>query len=89
MTHTSGLPQHELTAQLLRITDELSDRFHGVFDRERIAEVVDETYDLLAENATVTTYLPVLTSRSARRRLTDRATRTPSRGPRLTRRPSS
>jgi len=32
---------------------------------------VDETYDLLAENATVTTYLPTLTARFAKQRLTD------------------
>ena len=54
MSRTSGLPQHELSAQLLRITDELSDKFHGVFGRETVAKVVDETYDLLAANATVT-----------------------------------
>ena len=71
MSRTSGLPQHELTAQLLRITDELSDRFHGVFSRETVEEVVDETYDLLAQNATIATYLPVLTGRFARQRLTD------------------
>jgi arsenate reductase (thioredoxin) len=71
MSRTSGLPQHELTAQLLRITDELSDRFHGVFSRETVAKVVDETYDLLAENATITTYLPVLTARFTRQRLSD------------------
>ncbi|SDK85118.1 Protein-tyrosine-phosphatase [Lentzea albidocapillata subsp. violacea] len=71
MSRTSGLPQHELTAQLLRITDELSDKFHGVFSRETVAKVVDETYNLLAENATVTTYLPVLTARFTRQRLTD------------------
>ncbi|ANZ39643.1 phosphatase [Lentzea guizhouensis] len=73
MSRTSGLPQHELTAQLLRITDELADRFHSVFSRETVAKVVDETYDLLAQNATVTTYLPVLTGRFARQRLTDQS----------------
>ncbi|PWK87225.1 protein-tyrosine-phosphatase [Lentzea atacamensis] len=71
MSRTRGLPQHELTAQLLRITDELADRFHGVYGRETVAKVIDETYDLLAANATVTTYLPVLTARFARQRLTD------------------
>ncbi|USX54423.1 low molecular weight phosphatase family protein [Lentzea sp. HUAS12] len=71
MSRTSGLPRHELSAQLLRITDELCDRFHGVFSRETVEHVVDETYDLLAANATVTTYLPVLTARFARQRLTD------------------
>jgi protein-tyrosine-phosphatase len=71
MSRTRGLPQHELTAQLLRITDELSDRFHGVFSRETVAKVVDETYDLLAENAKVTTYLPIVTARFAKQRLTD------------------
>jgi hypothetical protein len=73
MSRTSGLPQHELIAQLLRITDELADRFHGVFGRETVAKVVDETYDLLAEKATVTSYLPVLTSRFARQRLADQS----------------
>ncbi|WP_439659489.1 three-helix bundle dimerization domain-containing protein [Lentzea sp. HUAS TT2] len=71
MSRTCGLPQHELTAQLLRITDELSDKVHGVFSRETVAKVVVETYDLLADSATITTYLPVLTARFARQRLTD------------------
>ncbi|WP_285639633.1 hypothetical protein [Lentzea sp. NBRC 102530] len=53
MSRTSGFPQHELSAQLLRI-DELSDGFHGAFGRETVAKVVDATYDLLADNATVT-----------------------------------
>ncbi|MDX8149919.1 MULTISPECIES: arsenate reductase ArsC [Lentzea] len=71
MTRAGGLPQHELTAQLLRITDELADKFHGVFGRETVERFVDETYALLNENATVKTHLATLTARFAKQRLHD------------------
>ncbi|GAA3645253.1 arsenate reductase ArsC [Lentzea roselyniae] len=71
MTRAGGLPQHELTAQLLRITDELADKFHGVFGRETIERFVDETYRLLDANATIKTHLATLTARFAKQRLTD------------------
>ncbi|MEV6712611.1 arsenate reductase ArsC [Lentzea sp. NPDC051208] len=71
MTRLEGLPQHELTAQLLRITDELADKFHGVFSRETVEQFVEETYQLLNANATVKTHLATLTARFAKQRLTD------------------
>ncbi|GGM89738.1 low molecular weight phosphatase family protein [Lentzea pudingi] len=71
MTRLEGLPQHELTAQLLRITDELADKFHGVFSRETVEQFVEETYQLLNANSTVKTHLATLTARFAKQRLTD------------------
>jgi arsenate reductase len=71
MTRAGGLPQHELSAQLLRITDELADKFHGVFSRETVERFVDETYDLLDANATIKTHLATLTARFTKQRLTD------------------
>ncbi|WP_439659387.1 arsenate reductase ArsC [Lentzea sp. HUAS TT2] len=71
MTRAGGLPQHELTAQLLRITDELADKFHGVFSRETVEQFVEETYQLLNETATIKTHLATLTARFAKQRLTD------------------
>lgn len=72
MTHaTDGLPARAVGLQLDRIADELADRFHGVFGRETVELFVRETYDLLAEHATVTVHLPALTARFARERLLD------------------
>ncbi|WP_410575544.1 arsenate reductase ArsC [Amycolatopsis sp. cmx-4-61] len=69
MTHaTDGLPARAVGLQLDRIADELADRFHGVFGRETVELFVRETYDLLAEHATVTVHLP---ARFARERLLD------------------
>ena len=49
--------------------DALSDRFDGIFSRETVAACVQESLDLLAENATITGFLPVLAGRFARERL--------------------
>lgn len=49
--------------------DQLAYRFDGTFSRETVAACVQECYDLLAENAKVTGFLPVLTGRFARERL--------------------
>ncbi|HVK24059.1 MAG TPA: arsenate reductase ArsC [Actinokineospora sp.] len=72
MAHAADdTPARELSAQLARIVDELCDTFHGVFGRETVQRFVDETYTLLDEHATVRTFLPTLTARFAKQRLTD------------------
>ncbi|MBE8525078.1 arsenate reductase ArsC [Amycolatopsis sp. H6(2020)] len=53
------------------MANEFADRFHGVFGRETVELFVRETYDLLAETATITVHLPALTARFARERLVD------------------
>ncbi|MFE5565870.1 low molecular weight phosphatase family protein [Amycolatopsis japonica] len=74
MTHaTEGLPGREVLDQLDRITDELTDRFHGTFGRETVEHFVEETFRLLDRSATVKIYLPTLTAHFARERLVDLA----------------
>ena len=51
------------------ITDRLTHRSAGVFSRETVERCVNESYDLLAVNATVTTHLSALTERFAADRL--------------------
>lgn len=50
--------------------DALAYRFDGIFSRETVAACVQESYDLLAEHATITGFLPVLAGKFARERLT-------------------
>ncbi|WP_394769640.1 metalloregulator ArsR/SmtB family transcription factor [Lacisediminihabitans sp.] len=54
---------------LERIAADLSRRFSGVFGPETVERYVRESYDLLAEGARITRYLPSLTSRFAADRL--------------------
>ncbi|CAM3759189.1 arsenate reductase ArsC [Kibdelosporangium persicum] len=68
---TEGLPQHHIGDQLHRITDELAEKFQGVFARGTVGRFVYETYDLLEARATVTLHLASLTARFAKQRLTD------------------
>ncbi|MHA7282719.1 arsenate-mycothiol transferase ArsC [Arthrobacter sp. TMS2-4] len=56
--------------QLLhRISDELADSFDGVFGREMVERYVFESYTALARTAKIRTYLPIITRRFARDRL--------------------
>ncbi|EWM19045.1 three-helix bundle dimerization domain-containing protein [Kutzneria sp. 744] len=66
-----GLPAREVLHQLDRVAAELADKFHGVFGPETVKRYVQETYDLLAADATIAVHLPVLAARFARERLTD------------------
>jgi arsenate reductase (thioredoxin) len=68
---TEGLPQHHIGDQLHRITDELAEKFQGVFARGTVRQFVYETYELLEARATVTLHLASLTARFAKQRLTD------------------
>jgi len=54
---------------LERITRDLSKRFQGMFSRSTVQRYVRESYDLLAERASITRYLPSLTARFASDRL--------------------
>lgn len=54
---------------LARISDDLGIRFAGIFSRETVADYVQGSYRLLADNAKVTRYLPSLTGRFAADRL--------------------
>ena len=59
-----------VSGQLLqRMISDLADRFAGSFSRETIERYVLESYDLLAERARITRYLPSLTARFAADRL--------------------
>jgi len=54
---------------LERITKDLSQRYHGTFSRSTVQRYVRESYNLLAERASITRYLPSLTARFASDRL--------------------
>ncbi|HEX5771953.1 MAG TPA: arsenate reductase ArsC [Nocardioidaceae bacterium] len=54
---------------LSRVTDELARSFAEHFSPETVAEVVDESYRLLADKATIRTHLVPLSARFARDRL--------------------
>lgn len=54
---------------LERIGDDLATRFTGVFSGETVDRYVRESYELLAERARITRYLPSLTARFAADRL--------------------
>jgi hypothetical protein len=56
-------------AEQSRIVDTLMTAFAGTVSRERISLVVADSYNQLAETASVFSYLPVLTERVARDRL--------------------
>ncbi len=59
---------------LERIADDLATRFTGVFSGETVDRYVRESYELLAERARITRYLPSLTARFAADRLAALAT---------------
>lgn len=65
----SGTPD-VATSPVAATIDALAYRFDGIFSRETIVACVQESYDLLAEHATITRFLPVLAGRFARERLT-------------------
>lgn len=62
--------QDQARSPLTSTTDELAHRFDGIFSPETVAACVQQSYDLLAETATITGFLPVLAGRFARDRLT-------------------
>jgi protein-tyrosine-phosphatase len=60
-------------AALARVVDDLAYAHEGVFSRETVAQVVQDSHDLLAQRSSVHTYLLVLTERFARERLSAQA----------------
>ena len=58
---------------LTQIVARLVEKFNGIISNETIALVVKESYLFLAQKATVTVHLSVLTERIARDRLTELA----------------
>ena len=59
----------ETSLALRQITADLAYRYDGVFNTETVRALVDESYDMLAPTAKVTTFLPMLTERFAKERL--------------------
>ena len=70
MTNKSLFEIDDLEGVLARIAERLDDKFAGIFSKETIKRYVNESYALLAENATVTVHLPSLCERFAKDRLT-------------------
>jgi protein-tyrosine-phosphatase len=70
LTNKSLFEIDDLEGVLARIAERLDDKFAGVFSKETIKRYVNESYALLAENATVTVHLPSLCERFAKDRLT-------------------
>jgi arsenate reductase len=58
-------PGHASEEVLARVASDLSRRFAGVFSPETVERYVNESYELLAERAKHTRYLPSLTSHFA------------------------
>ena len=58
-----------MQARLDSATNRLSREYAGVFSRETVERYVEETYDRLAEGASASDFLPLLTERFARDRL--------------------
>jgi arsenate reductase len=64
-------PDEPTVADVLdRATEDLAKRYRGIFSTESVHALVDESYHLLAENAHIHRYLPVLAVRFAADRLT-------------------
>ncbi|MEI6620608.1 MAG: arsenate reductase ArsC [Actinomycetes bacterium] len=63
------LPEDTTEARLDTIARDLAGKYSGTYSEQSIRLLVQDSYERLAENATVTTYLPVLTARFTRTRL--------------------
>ena len=71
MTVHPADPDEPTVADVLdRATEDLAERYRGIFSAESVHALVDESYHLLAENAHIHRYLPVLAVRFATDRLT-------------------
>ena len=71
MTNQSA--QEREAAAVARVVDDLAYSYEGVFSRESVAQVVQDSYDLLAERSSVHGFVLVLTERFARERLSAQA----------------
>jgi protein-tyrosine-phosphatase len=70
---TNERAEQREAAALDRVVDDLAYSYEGVFSRASVAQVVQESHDLLLEKATVQSYLVILTERFARERLSAQA----------------
>ena len=70
---TNQHAQEREAAAVARVVDDLAYSYEGVFSRESVAQVVQESYDLLAERSSVHGFVLVLTERFARERLSAQA----------------
>jgi protein-tyrosine-phosphatase len=70
---TDERAEQRQTAILDRVVDDLAYSYEGVFSRESVAQVVQESHDLLLEKATVKVYVVALTERFAHDRLAAQA----------------
>jgi arsenate reductase (thioredoxin) len=70
MTNEGRFEIHDLEGVFTRISERLENKFVSIFSKETIERYVKESYALLAERARVTVYLPLLTERFTRERLT-------------------
>ncbi|MBP7406858.1 MAG: hypothetical protein KA973_18285, partial [Candidatus Microthrix sp.] len=67
-THSSDTNAYfnpDTEARMRRITSGLAHRYEGIFGKETIETVVEDSYRQLAKNSTISSYLPVLTERFA------------------------
>ena len=71
MTNQSA--QEREAAAVARVVDDLAYSYEGVFSRESVAQVVQESHELLAEKSSVHGFVLVLTERFARERLSAQA----------------
>jgi len=70
MTVRPADPDEPTVADVLdHATEDLAKRYNGIFSTESVHALVDESYHLLAENAHIHRYLPVLAARFASDRL--------------------
>lgn len=69
--HTDPMSQidTQMDAHLEHVVDGLVNSTHGAVRRHELREIVHAAYDELAGNATVTTFLPVLTGRLAQQQV--------------------
>lgn len=69
MTTASSQVSPEQRAALGRAVSALTEQFQGTFGPETVERVLHSSYELLARQARITTFLPLLAERFARQRL--------------------
>jgi len=68
--HSTDLAEPAAAEVLARAAQHLAARYQGTFSTESVHALLDESYQLLAENAQIRRYLPVLAVHFATERLT-------------------
>ncbi len=64
-----NLDDDNLAAHIDSVARDLAAKYQGTFNEQTVRQMVQECFQMLATDATVTTYLPVLAGRFARDRL--------------------